>query len=71
MSKESTDCPWEKVGAAIFTVNGKDYIVLVDYFSNFWEVKQVPASKKMKSHFARYGIPDVVISDNGSQFTSS
>jgi len=25
---------------------------------------------KLKSHFARYGIPDQVISDNGPQFTS-
>lgn len=39
MSKELIDCFWEKVGVVIFIVNGKDYIVLVDYFLNFWEVK--------------------------------
>lgn len=26
--------------------------------------------EKLKAHFARHGIPDVVISDNGPQFTS-
>ena len=77
MSQEPTDRAWKRVGADIFTLNGKDYIVLVDYFLNFWEVNRLydtkasTCIKKIKSHFARYGIPDVVISDNGSQFTSS
>ena len=76
-SQEPTDRPWERVGTDIFTLNGKDYLLLVDYFSNFWEVNRLPDTRastcirKMKSHFARNGIPDVVISDNGSQFTSS
>jgi len=48
----------------------------MDYYSNFWEVDRLPSTKasttilKLKSHFARYGIPDQVISDNGPQFTS-
>ena len=31
MSQEPTDRAWKRVGTDIFTLNGKDYIVLVDY----------------------------------------
>ena len=69
--------PWEKVGTDLFELNGKDYLVTVDYFSNFWEVDRlqntstITVIKKLKAHFARYGVPCVLISDNGPQFTSS
>ncbi|KAL6471890.1 hypothetical protein MHYP_G00205400 [Metynnis hypsauchen] len=48
----------------------------VDYFSNFWEVNHLPDTSsatfihKLKAHFARHGIPDVVVSDNGPQYSS-
>lgn len=77
MSHEATDRPWEKVGADIYTIYGKDYLISVDYFSNFWEIDRLRDTKastcvrKLKSHFARNGIPDVVVTDNGPQFTST
>ena len=77
MSHEPTDRPWEKVAVDICNFDNKDYIITVDYFSNFWEIDRLQDTKastcvkKLKSHFARNGIPDVVISDNGPQFTSS
>ena len=52
----------------------QDYLIVVDYFSNFWEIDHLPNTtastviKKLKCHFARQGIPDIVISDNGPQF---
>ena len=66
----------ERVGADILTLHDKDYLVTIDYYSNYWEVDRLPDTKastailKLKSHFARYGIPDQVVSDNGPQFTS-
>lgn len=51
-------------------------MITVDYYSNFWEVDYLPDTKsntvirKLKAHFARQGIPDVLISDNGPQYTS-
>ena len=51
-----------------------DYLVVVDYFSNFWQIDHLSNTtvstiiKKLKCHFARQGIPDIVISDNGPQF---
>ena len=49
----------------------------VDYYSNFWEVDYLNNTKsktfirKPKDLFARYGIPDTLVSDNGPQFASS
>ena len=51
-------------------------MVTVDYLSNYWEIDRLENTKaptvvrKLKAHFARYGSPCVLISDNGPQFTS-
>ena len=71
-----TEYPWEKVGVDIFTLRNKDYLITVDYFSGFWEVDLLRSATsttvidKLKPHFARNGIPSVLISDNGPQFVS-
>ena len=70
------DRPWAKVGTDIFTIHGRDYLVTVDYLSNFWELDYLSSTSttvivhKLKSHFARHGIPDSIVSDNGPQFVS-
>ncbi|KAK3752981.1 hypothetical protein QZH41_016289 [Actinostola sp. cb2023] len=75
MPHEVPSRPWQRVGVDLFELNNKDYLVCVDYYSNFWEVDRLRDTKantvilKMKSHFSRYGCPDVVISDNGPQFS--
>lgn len=77
MSHEITDRPWEKIGVDIFEVDKKEYLITVDYFSNFWEVDRLTTSTsaavilKLKYHFARYGSPDGLVSDGGPQFASS
>ena len=65
---------WEKVGVDLFTLDNKDYLITVDYYSNYWEVDRLTNTKtatvilKLKNHFARYGCSDRVMSDNGPQF---
>ena len=67
---------WAKVGCDIFEFKNKSYVVTVDYYSNFFEVDRLDSLrsqaliKKLKPHFARYGIPDILVTDNGPQFTS-
>ena len=76
--KQSSDgqARWVKVGVDLFEFDGRQYLVTVDYFSSFIEVdyltsmtaKEVVA--KLQVHFARYGIPLEMVSDQGPQFTS-
>ncbi|KAL8625389.1 hypothetical protein ACOMHN_044532 [Nucella lapillus] len=67
---------WEKVGVDLFELDGKDYLVTVDYLSNYWEIDRLDDTrattviKTLKAHFARYRLPCTVVSDNGPQFTS-
>ena len=70
MSHELLDRPWEKIGIALFSLDATEYLITVDYYSNFWEVDKLTSKKpsgivkKLKAHFARYGCPDQAISDN-------
>lgn len=34
-------CPWQKIVADLFHLGGKDYLVIIDYFSYFLEVKKL------------------------------
>ena len=69
--------PWSKIGMDLCYMSGKDYLVVVDYFSRWLEIVQLEDTtttvlvQKVKNMFARWGIPDEVRSDNGPQFTSS
>ena len=69
--------PWAKVGADLFQFRGKEYLVLSDYFSNYVEVEKLPTTdsaavvRALKRQWARHGIPDLLVSDNGPQFSSS
>ena len=68
--------PWEKIGTDLFELKGKSYLLLVDYFSRYVEVVKLTCTTTksvvaaMKPLFARHGIPDVIISDNGPQYSS-
>ncbi|UYV80838.1 K02A2.6-like [Cordylochernes scorpioides] len=69
--------PWQRVGMDLFHYEGSEYLVVVDYFSRFIEVvrlTKLPSEAVVdlcKAIFARHGIPDIVISDNGPQFRPS
>ena len=75
-SHELADRPWEKVGVDLMSVKDHNYLITVDYYSNFWEIDYLENTKacvvirKLKAHFARYGLPSIVMSDNGPQFIS-
>ena len=68
--------PWQKLGSDLFSLEGKDYLVTVDYYSRYFEVDALPDTRsstvirKLKAHFARHGIPDVLHSDNAMQYAS-
>ena len=70
--------PWGKVSADLCEIDNPTLLVVSDYyFSNFIEVARLNAVtsraiiKELKAMFARFGIPDTLISDNGPQFASA
>ena len=71
---EVPDRPWAKFGADLFELNTHHYPVMVDCFSNWPEISKLDnltvtnLISYIKSQIPRYGIPDEVITDNGSQF---
>ena len=73
---EPTTEAWTRVGTDLFTLHGKDYLLVVDYHTNYPEMSLLPDTssstviKHTKSIFARHRIPKTVISDNGPQFSS-
>ena len=69
--------PWQKVGADLFELKGTKYLLVVDYFSCYVEIVKLTSTCSevvighLKTIFARVGIPEIVVSDNGPQFVSS
>ena len=74
LSPEIPTTPWTIVAQDLFTFTGISYLITVDYYSDVWELDAVTDTSSetiiehTKSHFAHYGIPVKVITDNGPQF---
>jgi transposase InsO family protein len=74
MPLELADRPWQMISSDICTLDGSDYLVTVDHFSNFIELDRLRDTgakeviKRLKKLMSRYGIPEIFISDCGSQF---
>lgn len=68
--------PFQRVTCDLFQWNGQDYLLLIDYFSRFIELDQLRSTTSsavvaaLSAHFARYGIPEEFVLDNGPQFSS-
>jgi len=74
---ETPSKAWSRVSADIMTVDGKQYLVTVDNLSGYLEIDLLRAQTswevilKLRMIFARFGPPEVLITDNGPQFTSA
>ena len=70
------ELPWQRVGTDLFEFKGRSYLLIVDYYSRFIEVALLNRTTaeevilRTKGMFARFGIPEVVVSDNGPQYSS-
>ena len=68
--QEVPERPWATVAADIFYYKGRDYLLVVDYFSKYPEVARLSSKNSeavimaMKDMFARHGIPERLIADN-------
>lgn len=77
MSHDIPEAPWQKVGTDLFEYDSRKYLVVVDYYSRYFEVALMfngtsssAVITQLKSIFARHGVPMTVISDNGPQYSS-
>ena len=70
------DRPWQMLGVDLLDFNGQQYMVVVDYYSRYIELVYLAdtithtVTAKLRCIFARFGIPDLLVSDNGPQFSS-
>ena len=70
------DRPWQVIATDLFTWNSSDYIVAVDYYSRYFEVEKIASltsstvTQKLRAMFARFGIPQTIVSDNGPCYSS-
>ena len=68
--------PWQKVGSDLFMRDGITYLLVVDYYSRYPEVIQLKTTTTqsiihaLRSIFSRHGIPQILMSDNGPQYSS-
>lgn len=74
---EFPERPWQQVGMDLFYLSGQWWLIVVDYYSRYPELVRLSSLtgaavvNHCKSLFARHGIPEVVISDNGPQFSKT
>ena len=68
--------PWEKIGMDLCCRGNYTFLVVVDYYSRWIECKKLInlssacVIKELKTLFCTHGIPEIIISDNGPQFSS-
>ena len=76
MSTSFPSRPWERLAADLFKLEGKVYLIVVDYYSRWFEIRRLKdqSSAKvisvLKELCSTHGIPDIIVSDNGPQFSS-
>lgn len=76
MPTELPQRPWQKLGADLFTLKGKMYLVVIDYYSRYVEVANISLTKSadvtvhLQSMFAHHGVPETLVTDNGPQFAA-
>ena len=74
---EVPDGPWQKIGADFFDLDGKKFLLVIDYFSKFPFVELVTTTSaqstinKLRNIFATEGAPQTLITDNGPPFNSN
>ena len=69
--------PWQMVATDLFQLNGEQYLLTVDYFSRYPEVAKLTSTtsaaiiRALKEVFSRHGLPEILRSDNGPQYSST
>ena len=76
ITSELPELPFQKIGPDLFEWEKQTYLLVVDSYSRYIEIallKRTTSSEvitHLKSIFARHGIPELIVSDNGPQYSS-
>ena len=69
--------PWDTIAADLFHLHGKNYLLIVDYFSKYPIIHHLSNStscetiiNKIKDTLSLFGIPTILLTDNGPQFSA-
>ncbi len=69
--------PWSVLGVDLFQIEENHYLLVADYYSKFPVVRRLNnltaqhTIATLKNIFEEHGIPDKLISDNGTNFTAA
>jgi hypothetical protein len=67
--------PWQKIGTYLFEIQGRQYLVSIDYLLNFIEVDCLSTTTPsavigiLKKQFSRFNIPCIIVFYGGPQFS--
>ena len=77
MSASFPSRPWERIATDLFELKGKVFLIVSDYYSRWFEIKELrnesssAVIQALKELFAIHGIPDLIMSDNGPQYSAA
>ena len=72
---EIPEVPWTKVATDVLHIRGESYVIVVDYTSKFFDIQKIDDCESstvishLKSTFSKFGIPYIVMSDNGPEYS--
>ncbi|XP_008484642.1 uncharacterized protein K02A2.6-like, partial [Diaphorina citri] len=66
VSRDIPDRPWSTLGMDFFKLNGKNYLLVIDYYSKYVELDVMHSMtalsviNHLQAMFARHGLPDEI-----------
>ena len=69
--------PWHTVATDLFETKNSKYLLIVDYYSRFPILCKLSSTtsrvliQEMKAVFTELGVPSVIVSDGGLQYTAT
>ena len=76
-SHPTPEAPWHTVATDLFETKNSKYLLIVDYYSRFPVLRKLSSTtsrvliQEMKAVFAELGVPSVIVSDGGPQYTAT
>jgi len=77
MPSQLPDRPWQNISVDLFKLENKWFVTLTDLYSRYFEITTLKnlssfeVIQKCKSCFSRYGIPEIMRTDSGTQFQTT